>query len=230
MRPTARITTAGRVCRGLTGLGLATGVTLLAPGTANADPVGCTRTPNGSGDNIVCTAGIPSGQTLTGTAFNDSITITITGAPVAGSVLAVGGNDTIRVTGTAGSTGTAGGAGANGTSTHPAGFAGAAGGVGGIGVTTAGIIDGGDGVDGITVIGGAGGAGGLGGGGGSGVLGGAGGAGGVGGAGGAGGIASAGAIHGGAGNDTITVTGGAGGLGKPAVTAATVAPPPVRVA
>ena len=123
MRSRARITTAGRFSRVLIGVGTAAGFALVvAPVAAHADPAGCTRTPNGSGDTIVCTAGIPAGQTLTGTAGND--VITITGAPVNGTVNAVGGNDTITVTGTAGTVGSVGGAGASGTSTHPAGFAG----------------------------------------------------------------------------------------------------------
>jgi hypothetical protein len=83
----------------------------------------------------VCTARIPGGHTLTGTGGNDiiTITITITGGPVNGSVLAVAGNDTITVTGTAGAVGLADAAGGPGITTHPAGFAGSAGTAGGVG-------------------------------------------------------------------------------------------------
>ena len=122
MRSTARISTAGRASRALIGLTTMVGFAVLVPAVAHADPVGCTRTPNGSGDNIVCTAGIPGGQTLTGTAGNDKITIT--GGPVNGTVSAGAGNDTITITGTAGTVGSTGGTGAPGSSTHPAGFAG----------------------------------------------------------------------------------------------------------
>jgi hypothetical protein len=80
-------------------LGTALGFTVLVPAQAWALPPGCTQT----GENFVCTAGLAAGQTLTGTA-NANI-ITITGGPVSGTVNALGGNDTITVTGTAGANG-----------------------------------------------------------------------------------------------------------------------------
>jgi hypothetical protein len=76
---------------------------------ANADPVGCDRV----GENIVCVAGIGAGETLTGT--DNANVITITGGPVDGTVNALGGNDTIIITGAAGLNGTTGTPGANGT-------------------------------------------------------------------------------------------------------------------
>ncbi|MDQ3405838.1 MAG: hypothetical protein M3548_20995, partial [Actinomycetota bacterium] len=73
-----------RLRRGLVGVGIAAGFALVAPGAAHADPVGCNRAPNGSGDTIVCNAGIPAGQVLTGTAGNDIVTIT--GGVLSGTV------------------------------------------------------------------------------------------------------------------------------------------------
>ncbi|MEV6628848.1 hypothetical protein AB0M71_48790, partial [Amycolatopsis sp. NPDC051114] len=122
MRSGARTTTARRTRTGLIGLGTAAGFALIVPGAAYADPVGCTRVFNGSGDTVTCTAGIPAGQILTGTAGND--VVAVTGAAMSGTINALAGNDTITMTGTAGTTGAPGGAGGTGTSTSPAGFAG----------------------------------------------------------------------------------------------------------
>jgi len=76
MRSSVRTTTARRTRTGLIGLGTAAGFALIVPGAAHADPVGCTRVFNGSGDTVTCTAGIPGGQLLTGTAGNDFVTVT----------------------------------------------------------------------------------------------------------------------------------------------------------
>ncbi|MEU4745223.1 hypothetical protein AB0G02_32835, partial [Actinosynnema sp. NPDC023658] len=175
MKSTMRAGTAGRLGRVLVGFGTVAGFALAAPGTAFALPAGCTQT----GNNFVCTAGIPAGDVLTGTAADN--VITITGGPVNGTVNALAGNDTVNVTGVAGVAGANGAPGANGTAGTPAGSAGGNGGVGtggGVAVGGTGIIDGGVGADRITVTGGAGGNGGNGGNGGTGLNSGAGGAGG----------------------------------------------------
>jgi hypothetical protein len=152
MRSTADITTSGRAWRALVGMGTVAGVSLLVPGMTGPQPVGCTQT----GNNFVCTAGIGLGEVLSGTAVAN--VITITGRPVNGSVDALGGNDTINVTGTTGASGPAGVPGANGTVGTPAGSAGGNGGVGSSGgVGGSGLIDGGAGTDSITVTGGLGG-------------------------------------------------------------------------
>src|SRR6476646_5746577 len=152
-----------RASRALVACGTVAAFVLLAPGAAHAaDPLGCTRTPNGSGgDNVVCTAGVPGGQTVSGTPFNDNITVT--GGTVLGTINTTGGNDTVTITGTTGTVGGPGGNGAPGSPTHPAGFAGAAGaagGVGGIAMGTSGTINLGNGLDRLTIRGGAGGSGG----------------------------------------------------------------------
>ncbi|MFD0386357.1 hypothetical protein ACFQ2B_39840 [Streptomyces stramineus] len=67
-------------------------VTALAPPAWAADPSGCTR----DGTHIVCTQGVPKGQTLRGTAGDDVIEITGT---VYGTVDGLAGNDAITVRG-----------------------------------------------------------------------------------------------------------------------------------
>lgn len=87
----------------------------LGHAAAQADPPGCTRTPQGSGELIECTEGVPAGMTLNGTDGDDTITITGKAAADAtegngaqggagneGTVDGGEGNDTITITGGAG--------------------------------------------------------------------------------------------------------------------------------
>lgn len=73
---------------------------------AHADPASCTRTSNGSGDDIVCDRGVPEGETLRGTPGNDRIVLR---GAVAGTVEAGDGDDEIIVTGRSGGDGGDGG-------------------------------------------------------------------------------------------------------------------------
>ena len=50
----ARISAAGRFHYDLIGMAIVAGFVVVVPAVAHADPAGCARTPNGSGDDIVC--------------------------------------------------------------------------------------------------------------------------------------------------------------------------------